>query len=86
MKAISNGTKFTYTSYRDSNDNNENMWIAVIRTINGIKMDLSGKSGYINFSYCRKEDVTMYASTKKKLDTWILELAEKNELSIKFEK
>ena len=84
MKAISNGTQFTYTSYRDSNDNNENMWIAVIRTINGIKMDLSGDSGYIDFSYCRKEGVTMYASTKKKLDDWILELAKKNELSIHF--
>jgi hypothetical protein len=85
MKATSNGTQFTYTSYKDSNDNDENIWIAVIRTINGIKMDLSGDSGYINFSYCKKEGYTVNASTKKKLDDWILKLAEENELSISFD-
>ena len=84
MKATSNGTQFTYTSYRDSNDNDENMWIAIIRTINGVKMDLSGDSGYVDFTY-GKEGFTVYASTKTKLDDYILELAKKDSLYIKFE-
>tara|TARA_R110000851_G_scaffold330265_1_gene502905 strand:+ start:1619 stop:1879 length:261 start_codon:yes stop_codon:yes gene_type:complete len=86
MKVTSNGTEFTYTSYKDGNDNDEKMWIAIIRTINGIKMDISGTFGYLNFTECQNDGYTMYGSTKKKLDDYILEVASKNCLYIRYDK
>jgi hypothetical protein len=79
MTVSNKNTVFTYTSYKWTNDNDEKHWSPIVRTINGVKMDISGDTGLVEF---RAGEYLVYATTKKILDDYISELHQNNELLI----
>ena len=80
MTVSNNNTVFTYTSYKWTNDNDEKFWSPIIRSINGVKIDISGDDGYIEFEL--QYGFNVYSSTKIGLDDWLYDLGKNEELFI----
>ena len=83
MTVQNNNTVFTYTSYKWTNDNDEKFWSPIIRSINGVKIDISGDNGYVEFKL--KEGFSVDSSTKTGLDDWLFNLGQNGQLLIECE-